>query len=84
MQYTGLKDAKGVEIYEGDIVNVSPVGTFGQFAQYKGNVEFHNGAFCVVRSTTETASLHDIATIGKRDVHLSIIGNIYENSDMLE
>lgn len=63
MQYTGLKDKTGKEIYEGDILHP----TFADRAQA---VTFEKGSF-------STRSGFDLAKA-------EIIGNIYENPDLLE
>jgi len=42
MQFTGLKDKNGIEIYEGDFIRLHEYGE----DVYK-EVVFHNGAFCV-------------------------------------
>lgn len=76
MQYTGLIDINGKEIYEGDIlrhfkrhkdkllkIEVSP--SYGVYAQENYNTKI---------------------LIGKSNTHLyfEVIGNIYENSELLE
>jgi len=68
-QYTGLKDSKGKDIYEGDIIEY----TNGGFKWVK-NIYFHSGSFNLnghpLRSYNET--------------HINIIGNIFENPELNE
>jgi len=90
LQYTGLKDAKGVKIFEGDIFNQKcdkrhPNGGYigGTFAYHPENsvvVEFRDGAFWVGSELlNEYLNFH--ALDGH---HVDLIGNIYENSELLE
>lgn len=82
MQYTGLKDKNGKEIYEGDICK-SDHGTVGK-------IEFHNGAFCwcnggnywCIHETPNDGMPFDETILQVEDV--LIVGNIYENPELLE
>lgn len=80
MQYTGLKDKNGKEIYEGDVVSYefilfSKIQTKTQWIQYAPEV----GSF-VVAGMNGKGDL--ISAIGS-DI-LEIIGNIYENKELLK
>ncbi len=70
MQYTGLKDKNGREIYEGDIVRG------GWDSETPRLVEFIEGGF-------EPFSRHT-GEAGEWYGGVSVIGNIYENAELLE
>ena len=78
MQYTGLKDKNGKEIYEGDIIRIKPNPK--DYGGYKG----HNYIEYVFWNDEEAC--YDIANdrtwlLLKSDIE--IIGNIYENPELI-
>lgn len=78
MMYTGLKDRNGVEIYEGDIA--APGGGYESGCEDAGEVhwnEYNLQWEVLCRICAEATPLHEF------DLH-SIIGNIYENPNLLE
>ena len=82
MQYTGLKDRNGKDIYEGDIVNL------GFSLRYKYTIEFEHGSF--VLKHTELKNENGLITWGslntsvlKDFISIEVIGNIYENPELL-
>lgn len=76
MQYTGLKDKNGKEIYEGDITRDK------------------NGSIGVVQYNSERAYFEEVYLSGNRNflpeesimeaLDLQVIGNIYENPELLK
>ena len=74
MQYTNLKDKNGKEIYEGDILKVKLDG--GEANLY---VKYTNGEYRVVNEGRWEDSLYAYMYFGD----VEIVGNIYENKDLL-
>lgn len=76
MQFTGLKDKNGKEIYEGDICTFNQGQPFQE--DIKGYIKFSYGSF-VFKSPTHNSALHT-----EKMRFFEIIGNIYENSEIIE
>ena len=74
MQYTGLKDKKGVKIFEGDIITVLMVEGYEQFVA--GWSDEYNG----FRFTDNDGTDWNITS--QNDIE--VIGNIYDNPELLK
>ncbi|OFI49547.1 hypothetical protein BG261_02920 [Floricoccus tropicus] len=74
MQYTGLKDKNGIEIYEKDILKIS---------DYPYD-EFYNDTFVVNwKEDNATYVLGENILLSKFAYYSEVIGNIYENKELL-
>ncbi|MEB7455107.1 YopX family protein [Lysinibacillus sphaericus] len=76
MQYTGLKDKNGKEIFEGDIVNIEiPVVSVNE--DFIGQVKMLEGRWWVDNG-------NDAIPLWSEINIPNIVGNIYENPELLE
>ena len=79
IQYTGLKDKNGTEIFEGDILHAE--------GYWDIRIEFEIGSF-TCRSLDKVQYVNRIVDvpIGKFDLlsKFEVIGNIYENPELLK
>jgi len=73
MQYTGVKDKNEVEIYEGDIVRDSDFD-----GSDIGKIVYDGGSFYSLRPDNYIVPLNDA------EVTYEVIGNIYENPELLK
>ena len=73
-QYTGLKDKNGKEIYEGDILlTYSWLGPLGD-----GKADMYDIAKYVISKTSVGFEVR-----GDPDKAIEVVGNIYENPELL-
>lgn len=78
MQFTGLHDKNGVEIYEGDVLDIENEG-YPFVKNWKGIVKFIDGSYLIENfEGTDGEYLFDET----REV--KVIGNIYEHQHLIE
>ena len=70
LQFSGFHDRNGLEIYVGDII------CWFVSQNIIGEVKFEGGSFIVANNTLEHFASNDIG--------VEVIGNIYQNSKLLE
>lgn len=78
MQFTGLKDSNGTDVYEGDLVKLTD--------QYVYEVRFEDGKFVGYHIKQEWGRWGDLKRLSDPDFahrHHEVIGNIFENPELL-
>ena len=77
MQYTGLKDKNGKEIYEGDVVKCEGITAIVKYVVEPAIAGF-------VFDQDNCGAYREYAVDEqKRTIHYEVIGNIYENPELL-
>ena len=80
MQFTGLKDKNGKEIYEGDLV-ISPGAKQAMWVEYQAPSFVMR---CKTEGGSKSKSWCEFALAPTENQVQEIIGNIYENKELLE
>ena len=83
MQYTGLKDKDGVEVYENDIIDIhQTVNGYNQFViqydNYKFSARYYNQKTKQILGWYQY-DLDELFEINETKKEIEVIGNVYEN-----
>ncbi len=84
-QFAELTDKNGTKIFEGDIVHVLGNQQVEDWknVNYIGSVAFLDAGFCVIDGTVEDHAFRRYQ-LPRLDFDLEVIGNIYDNPELLE
>lgn len=79
-QFTGLLDSNGNEIYEGDILRFAPPWRWVEDERRIGVVVYKCYGFRIEYSDTSEA----LFNLAANDVPYTVIGNVYDNPELME
>ncbi len=82
MQYTGLKDKNGKEIYDKDLIEIEYDGEMRM-----ESVNFHNGCFWLTGFGELYPWTEQDGEVGGKDVvynNTEVVGNIYEDQELIK
>lgn len=79
MQFTGLKDMNGVEIYIGDILEYEMIMGFGWYENGKDVVVYDEEELKIKMKKRTDYSLNQVVSVG-----CEVLGNIYQHPHLIE
>lgn len=84
MEFTGLIDKGGKEIYEGDVFAIQAKNEFGPVEMKKFAVTYcaHEGNWALSQTPDDPEAPHFVMT--HRVHRLDVLGNIYQNPELLK
>ena len=83
-QFTSLKDKNNKEIYEGDIVKCPDLNP-PEYTNTLSIVEYHASCFCYRDiSSNKIEPIYGFIRLSEQDDDGEIIGNIFENPELLK
>lgn len=81
MQFTGLKDSKGVDIYEGDVLQFSDKAEWYK-SEFLSKEEIEQRPY--ERRVVQMIECYEWMLSDEIQCYWEVIGNIYENPNLLE